>query len=61
MQKLIDSWQEEKKDTGKLKPERKLQERKGKKHLEIFGKYPKGFYTVLWKNFKSSKEILLFT
>ena len=27
-----------------------------KKHLEFSGKYPKGFYTALWKNFKSSKR-----
>lgn len=53
--KLIDSWQEEKRYRKKLKPERKLQRRK-EKASGIFGKYPKGFYTALWKNFKSSKR-----
>ncbi len=55
--KLIDSWQEEKKIQEEVKArEKNYKEEKRKKHLEFSGKYPKGFYTILWKNFKSSKR-----
>lgn len=54
--KLIDSWQEEKKIQEEVKAREKNYKEEKKKHLEFSGKYPKGFYTALWKNFKSSKR-----
>lgn len=54
--KLIDSWQEEKKIQEEVKAREKNYKEEKEKHLEFSGKYPKGFYTVLWKNFKSSKR-----
>lgn len=54
--KLIDSWQEEKKIQEEVKAREKKYKEEKKKHLEFLGKYPKGFYTALWKNFKSSKR-----
>lgn len=54
--KLIDSWQEEKKMQEEVKAREQTYKEEKKKHLEFSGKYPKGFYTALWKNFKSSKR-----
>lgn len=54
--KLIDSWQEEKKIQEEVKAREKNYKEEKKKHLEFSGKYPKGFYMALWKNFKSSKR-----
>ena len=54
--KLIDSWQEEKKIQEEVKAREKNYKEEKEKHLEFSGKYPKGFYTALWKNFKSSKR-----
>lgn len=54
--KLIDSWQEEKKIQEEVKAREKNYKEEKEKHLEFSGKYPKGFYMALWKNFKSSKR-----
>lgn len=54
--KMIDSWQEEKKMQEEVKAREQTYKEEKKKHLEFSGKYPKGFYTALWKNFKSSKR-----
>ena len=54
--KLIDSWQEEKKIQEEVKAREKNYKEEKEKHLEFSGKYPKGFYTALWKNFKKFKK-----
>ena len=45
-----------KKIQEEVKAREKNYKEEKKKHLEFSGKYPKGFYTALWKNFKSSKR-----
>lgn len=54
--KMIDSWQENKKMQEEIKEKEKNYKEEKERRLKFPGKYPEGFYKVMWKNFKRSKK-----
>lgn len=57
--KMIDSWQENKKMQEEIKEKEKNYKEEKERRLKFPGKYPEGFYKVMWKNFKRSKKDFL--
>mgnify|MGYP006918634666 FL=1 len=54
--KALDSWEEQKEMQEAVKAKEKAYKEEKERRLGFHGKYPEGFYRVIWKNFKKSKK-----
>lgn len=54
--KALDSWEEQKEMQEEVKAKEKAYKEEKERRLGFHGKYPEGFYRVMWKNFKRSKK-----